>query len=298
MNKKIAIIIFFFLLLSSLSCLSLNVKAQENQLFIDAPSVVDDMGGFWVTITDGEGNPIEGVTVEFDTNSYKTNINGKIKLYPSVNEDTNFTITASKEGYLSAMVWITVINELHADPHIKIVHSDFNEELINAAIENNTVGGMISIDKGMPEFESYTNVTIEEISIENGNVTVVVEGDKTSTGRIIILDVDKETLDPFKPIGVIYDGVIISMAYDLNDVFDLDESEDPEYIITQGANGSQIIVSIPSYSTHEITVYNIQATIEGVIETIGGINVLIIYIEICVVAAIVFIGTIQIRKRL
>jgi len=298
MNKKKATSIFLFFLVSLLSFSLINVKGQENQLVIDAPSDVDDLGFFWVVITDGDGNPIEDATVVFDNTSYLTNFNGKVRIYPAVNEDKNFTITASKEGYLSATVWIRVIHELHADPHIKTIHPKFNDELINDAIKNNTVGGVISIDEGMPDFESYANVSIDEISIEKENITIVVKGNTTSTGRIIVIDIDNKTVDPYQSIGVMYDGVIIFLADDIFDVFDLNENEAPEYIITQGAVGSQIIVSIPSYSTHEITIFNIQTTIEEAIEAIGGINVLIMYLEICVVAAIVFIGTIQIRKRL
>jgi len=84
------------------------------------------------------------------------------------------------------------------------------------------------------------------------------------------------------------------MADDLPDV--LDPNNDglhAEYLITEGKNGLQIAVSIPHFSEHEIII----SSIVEIIDTVGGINSLILYIAIFAIVAIVFVGAGEISKK-
>jgi hypothetical protein len=62
-----------------------------------------------------------------------------------------------------------------------------------------------------------------------------------------------------------------------------------------GNNGAQILVSIPHFSEHEITIYSVAG---NVVEALGGITAVIVYIAICMVVAAVFVCSIYLRRRI
>lgn len=86
--------------------------ADPNQLSIQAPKEVPEHYSFQIIVTAGN-NPIPGaiVTVSWLATGFITDKNGAVTLMsPWVDHDTQFTIMASKKGYLSGKALITVIN--------------------------------------------------------------------------------------------------------------------------------------------------------------------------------------------
>jgi nitrous oxidase accessory protein NosD len=77
-------------------------------LEIHAPDTAEENTHFQVTVTTYDV-PVKNISVTFFGNTYLTNNTGQISLTaPLVNKNTDYVITASKEGYLSAEVWITI----------------------------------------------------------------------------------------------------------------------------------------------------------------------------------------------
>ena len=85
-------------------------------LMIHAPRVVEEREPFRVIVTDYRGNPIEGVVVGASWSwmrcVFYTGPDGSVSLEaPMVEKNTTFYIKASKDGYKSAYLTITVINK-------------------------------------------------------------------------------------------------------------------------------------------------------------------------------------------
>jgi hypothetical protein len=286
MKMKIQLVMFSMLLLSSTFCFSAQVGAQDAYLVIDAPLDSIDVAKIKVKITDQNGNPVEDATVLFNEKSYTSNRFGVVFLFaPDVNQDTYYTINATKLGYHSSEVDILIEDFIHADQSLSI------REHIDEAIKEGKVGGEVFVQRFETEVVLYANMTMEIAEVKLGRIALRVNGDENETGKTIVLNIYNETVDSSSEIIVEYDHLPVSMADDIFDILNPnDDGSLPEYVMLQGANGTQILVSIPHFSEHTITVYNL-------VEELGGITAAILYSSICVIVAIVFAGTIFIRKR-
>jgi len=87
--------------------------ADENELSITAPASVYEFDEFIVTILDNNtGLPVEGANVTMENVGKKiTDENGNVTFEtPYILSDTNYTLNATKEGYLSDEKTISVID--------------------------------------------------------------------------------------------------------------------------------------------------------------------------------------------
>lgn len=209
---------------------------------------------------------------------------------------SSYIITAQKtvEG-------ATLSEELTSqNPSDKIVTVE-NRTLIDTAIEIGHVGGEINVwQKDNKTYEHkisiYDSVNITKLDAKNGEVSFTVSGNESRTGKTVVINVNSSMFNSDKNIAVKYDGENIKMADDINDVLNPnDDGSNPEYFVSVGANGTQISVSIPHFSEHEITIYSLA---ENVVEALGGVTAMIIYIAICMVAAVVFVSSIYVRRKI
>jgi len=135
---------------------------------------------------------------------------------------------------------------------------NYNDTVLFEAIQQGHVGGEITIWQGenksfQHEIMIYNGVKIPQLDVEAGKVSFIVSGDENSTGKTIAINVDSSVFDVTSEIVVEYDGELIEMADDINDVLNPnDDGSHPEYLITIGANGTQLLVSIPHFSEHSI----------------------------------------------
>jgi hypothetical protein len=172
---------------------------------------------------------------------------------------------------------------------------------VDRSIMTGKIGGEISIQrengsKYQPEITIYKGVEIKSVEIVQGKISLTVSGDENGGGKTIAITVNPSLFENAKDIIVKYDSETISMADNITDVLNPnDDGSHPEYLITFGANATEILISIPHFSEHEITVYSVAG---AVVETLGGVNVVLTYIAICVIAAVLFVGTIYIRRRI
>ena len=85
------------------------------ELVISSDSSVNEDESFTVSVS-SEDDYIEDVLVSFNDDSSYTNSNGQVTFTaPSVESKTYFTITASKEGYISDSKTISVLDELETN---------------------------------------------------------------------------------------------------------------------------------------------------------------------------------------
>ena len=82
---------------------------SSSQLIVYAPSSALEGETFEVLVK-ADGSPLSGVTVEIDSQTYTTNSNGLVTIdTPSVSQNTDFTISASKSGYISETAEIEIL---------------------------------------------------------------------------------------------------------------------------------------------------------------------------------------------
>ena len=187
---------------------------------------------------------------------------------------------------------------------IREISGRIKTRYIDNAIINGSVGCEILIkdDLGSHVVIYTDGLTINATNITNNKVSLKISGDEGVTGKTIVINVQGDLFYNPDNMSIEYDGENIRMADDLDDILNPDDDgSHPEYLVIHGANGTQIIVSIPHFSEHEITVYSVGSspiTSASVLEATSDIvTILALYAMICAVAAILFVGIINLRKR-
>jgi hypothetical protein len=154
-----------------------SVKAEEDQLFINAPARVVIQQPFQVTITDPYNTGLEGVLVEFDEDSYVTDSFGRFTLIaPTVQTDTYYTIHASKESYI--------------DDDFSVLVQLMHEVPIKAPL-------VISSPSSITEEESFqVTVTAKNVTISHVKVTFLETmhyTDSSGNVQLVAPEVDEDT---------------------------------------------------------------------------------------------------------
>ena len=138
-----------------------------------------------------------------------------------------------------------------------------NLQKIKDAIDQGKVGCKMSIWKGQDnKYEDnisvYNGVEIKNLDVRSGFISFTVSGNESTGGKTIVLNVEDFIFSSLSDIIVQYDGKGINMADDINDVLDPNnDGSHPEYLIVLGSNGAQLLVSIPHFSEHSITFFNL-----------------------------------------
>lgn len=178
------------------------------------------------------------------------------------------------------------------------ISGPINTRNIDNAIINEKVGCEIIVEKN---HESHVVVynngfRINSTNIEGNKISLKISGEEHQTGKTVVVNVEGDFFDDHLNLLVNYDQETIRLADDLDDVLNPDDDgSHPEYLIIQGAEGTQILVSIPHFSEHEITIYSqISETIAG----LDMVTIIALYAVICTIATVVFIGCIGIRKKI
>ena len=140
---------------------------------------------------------------------------------------------------------------------------DKNRTKIGNAIAHRHVGAeatfnAIDGDDVEQEVVSYGNVTMTTVKAEHGNLTVVVEGHGFD-GRVLVLNVDGRVIgaDAADKLTISLDNLTIPRASNLTDILDPDDDGyAPEFYLVHdpAADAFQLIVTVPHYSVHTLSV--------------------------------------------
>ncbi len=287
----------------------------------DAPFAIDNSvtseGWMHGWITDDAIQPLENAMICIVFTNINNVITSKCMFTDKTGEYTmpiragTYTVSAIKSGYTKTTIdgvniWANETTEVNftlqegISSDIDLFLLDENRDEINKAIREQQVGAEISIvkDETGVNYENhvliYDGVALYPSDITGEEISLRINGDEKSAGKTIIINLDNKIFDPPNELVLKYDGENIEMADDLIDV--LDPNNDglhAEYLITEGKNGLQIAVSIPHFSEHEITI----SSVVEIIDAVGGINSIILYVIIFSIIAIVFVGAGEISKR-
>ncbi|MEF8848037.1 MAG: hypothetical protein V5A68_02780 [Candidatus Thermoplasmatota archaeon] len=131
------------------------------------------------------------------------------------------------------------------------------ENQIHNAIGKGKIAARIRVQKGNQSVnETYSEKIKMETGVGKGKVEIKINS-SDEKGKTIVLDVDSDTINvsDISQITVKFDGENISMADDYQDILNVkDDGNNSEYLIMKGSNGWQTLISIPSFSTHTVTI--------------------------------------------
>lgn len=134
-------------------------------------------------------------------------------------------------------------------------------DTLATAVLEGRLGAVLAIERARPT-PVYQRATFEVSSeMRAGGIEVRVSSSERE-GRTVMINIDEQTRRSLGlwEIRVLVDGEPIGRADDLTDVLDPNnDGGECEYLLLVGANGVQVLVSIPHFSVRTITIKSFEA---------------------------------------
>jgi len=206
-----------------------------------------------------------------------------------------YTVVTNKEGYETSTKFDIEVKEMHAievnfilqeivgyeqEPS-KNINEQFIEAKISVEIKNNKVGGKIEVpDNNVILYNDEVDIEISPTTKDEEIVTFRIEADEGTPGQVVVVRIQ----DHLNEIGVKVDGISINETADLNTFFSPD-NQITEFIKIFTTNASYVLVHIANFSEHTIT-------ISSIIETIGGVTAVMLYIGFFAFAGVILLASV------
>ena len=173
--------------------------------------------------------------------------------------------------------------------NINATHKMTEQDLSNiaGAKANETIAAEINVGIGNVEHKSIdNNVTVQTANVTNDSVAITVNASSGTGPKVILINLNSTTIDvsSINSMHVMYDGRPITPAANIYEIMHSTSSDPPRYAILITQSGAQILISIPHFSTHTITLTNMSQVIPAVPEFPFAVPIMLIGI----VSAITF----------
>ncbi|MFW6317057.1 MAG: S8 family serine peptidase [Halorubrum sp.] len=152
----------------------IDVKAATDQVALDS--------GVNGTVTDTDGEPVEGATVEIEESDTEvtTDANGS---YTALAEPGNYTVTASGFGYETASETVDVENETFTEQDFEL-DDGLGVELSQGQPEAIEGGESFDVEVDVANLETYS---VERNGSYDGDLTLELNGDEIEEGEDVDL---------------------------------------------------------------------------------------------------------------
>jgi uncharacterized membrane protein len=152
-----------------------------------------------------------------------------------------------------------------------------------------------TVSAGLSETrEEVYNTDLNISTVVGDNKVTVIVDSEVSAGATIAINVDNNvvSLSSLNDLVVLVDNREIRQADDYSDIIDTTGENESEYLILFGAEGIQVLVSIPHFSTHTIDVGNAAAFAQPLQEETVPVAALlaVVGVVMALVLAAAFVG--------
>ncbi len=149
---------------------------------------------------------------------------------------------------------------------------------INQAKTSQTIAAEVNVGVNQAQTTSIDNtVSVQTTSSTPDSLNVNVSAPNQTAPKVIMFDLPATTnVANLKDLGVMYDGKPISPAPNIDAILHAKSTDNPSFAIVVTQSGVQVLVLVPHFSTHTITITNMSKVIPVVPEFPLAIVTLII----------------------
>ncbi|MDE1770699.1 MAG: hypothetical protein KGI28_09140 [Thaumarchaeota archaeon] len=170
----------------------------------------------------------------------------------SENHDENKTMSESVEG------------DLHEEHH-KSVFTPTQQDIqnIDQAKVNQTIAAEVNIGTNQSTTTIDNNVSVQTTSNTPDSLNVNVSAPSQTGPKVIVFNLNATTvnLQNLNNLGVMYDGKLIQPAPNMDAILHAKSTDNPSFAIVVTQSGIQVLVLVPHFSTHSITIMNMSQVI-------------------------------------
>lgn len=139
---------------------------------------------------------------------------------------------------------------------------------IDDAKTNETIAAEINIGNQNVETQSIDHNIQVNIQNSSDTVNITISATNQTGPKVILVNLNSTTIDVanIKYLHIMYDGHRITPAANVVEILHTTSSDEPHYAILITQSGAQILISVPHFSTHTITIDKISKVIPAVPE--------------------------------
>ena len=238
------------------------------------------LSGVTITVTQGDENWI----------TY-TDIDGRysIAVAPGIYE-----VTASKEGYITetkqgieviayAANEVTFSLEKETEPETTPIQTyDYIDYTIQEKAAMGIIGARMDIFSDENSISYFSSELTIHLNSTKERITFNVSAENNTPGTILVVYIGEGALSDLNNLTVTYDGATINESIYVEEFFNISENSSPSWLRVLTTTGLYMFISVPQFSTHEITISPLQKIIE-----VSNLTFIIFYLIVIVVAVAV-----------
>jgi predicted secreted protein with PEFG-CTERM motif len=170
----------------------------------------------------------------------------------SESHDENKTISESVEG------------DRHGEHHNSVFTPTQQDiQNINQAKVNQTIAAEVNVGTNQSTTSIDSNVSVQTTSNTPDSLNVNVSAPSQTGPKVIVFNLNATTvnLQNLNNLGVMYDGKLIQPAPNMDAILHAKSTDSPSFAIVVTQSGIQVLVLVPHFSTHSITIMNMSQVI-------------------------------------
>ncbi len=132
---------------------------------------------------------------------------------------------------------------------------------ISEAEQSQTIAAEVNVGAGQSTTRSIdNNVSVQTMQNSADSLNVNVSAPSQTGPKVIAFNLNTRTINVanLNNLGVMYDGKLIPPAANVDDVLHAKSTDNPSFAIIVTQSGVQILVLVPHFSTHTITIMNMS----------------------------------------
>jgi plastocyanin len=140
---------------------------------------------------------------------------------------------------------------------------------INQAKSNQTIAAEVNVGANQAQTTSIdNNVSVQTTSNTPDSLNVNVSASSQTGPKVIAFNLNATTINVanLKDLGVMYDGKLIQPVSNMDAILHAKPTDNPSFAIVVTQSGVQVLVLVPHFSTHTITLTNMSKVIPAVPE--------------------------------
>lgn len=134
---------------------------------------------------------------------------------------------------------------------------------ISQAKINQTIAAEVNVGTNQSTTTIDNNVSVQTTSNTPNSLNVNVSAPSQTGPKVIVFNLNATTvnLQNLNNLGVMYDGKLIQPAPNMGAILHAKSTDNPSFAIVVTQSGIQVLVLVPHFSTHSITIMNMSQVI-------------------------------------
>src|SRR6267143_1557565 len=248
---------------SSKDCVALHDCFNSEMQFVNAGQTVTWYNDDSATHTVTSGRPSDSQTATiFDSGliepagqfSFTFQKNGTYNYFCRIHPWMTGVILVGNATSVYNEVNITKSISRDSSQYVDSINESKNTQIIAAEVNltNQTVQTKL-IDN---------SISVHTYNTSSDSLSITVNASEQTGPKVILVNLSNTTINvsELRNIGVIFDGKPIAPSPDVNAILHPKSTDEPSFAIIVTSGGAQILVLIPHFSTHTITITNLPKT--------------------------------------